>query len=245
MIPATQPLIPPYLSTMSPAIIASELPAPPALERWFLEQPLPAIIALILLGTVALFIHHQRAQTRRGLAFFAGALAAAAAVFTLATFITTRREEVSARTNAFLASIEAADAKAVREMLDDPLVIASAGEQVDEFTRDTLLAVVANFRAFRVQDMSFRPRGAAIEGPTVARTQTTIRAAVMGDARPFYSTWEFTWRQAGDKAWKLTRLECLTMYGQTPNLSWARYARQAIAGPSGNGLNTARPTRSR
>lgn len=222
------------------ATLASEIPSPPALERWFLEQPLPAVIALVLLGAVALFVHHQRARTSRGLLFLAVSIIAAAGVFTLATVVTTRREEVSARTTSLLSSIERADAKTVGEMLDDPLVIASAGAEIDGFNRDTFLAVVAGFKTFRVQEMSFRPRGAAIQGPTVARAQTTIRAAVAGDAQPFYSTWEFTWRLSGEKVWKLTRLECLTIYGKPPSTSWASFARQAVSSPSVGGVDAGR-----
>lgn len=240
----TDPLRPPYGDEMLlvQAILANELPSPPALERWFLEQPIPAVVAIALLGAVALFVLRERGQTRRGLTALAAALAVSAGLFVLATLVTTRREEVAQLTGVMIGHIERSDADAVGKMLADPLMIASAGEQVDEFTRDSFLAVVRGFKGFGVSDVTIRPRGAVLDGPSVARTRATIRAAIAGDARPFYSTWEFTWRQSGNSPWRLARLECLTIYGKPPSLSWVRYARSVVGsgGVSRGGLEAPR-----
>lgn len=198
------------------ALIAADLPAPPALERWFLEQPSPAVVALVTLGAIWMFVSNQRAQVRRGAIGLGAALVLAAGVFALATAVETPRERAIALSRTLIDRVLSGDVAAVEPMISESLVVAESGRMVSEMTRASVLAVAAGFGGNTVQQWSAHPQGAVADAPGVARAQVTIRVTLKRElgATGTPSTWEFTWRDTPNGGAQLVRLECLTVWGQ-------------------------------
>jgi hypothetical protein len=148
------------------------------------------------------------------------------AVFLSGLFVTTTREVVADLTSEFLRRVIASDAEWAEPRIADRLIVASAGEIYDGFGKTELVAAIRGFSAFGAQDWSEKRRGATVDAEGLARTQSTvhIRAAYI-QSQMIPSTWEFTWSRAADGGWQLTRLECLTMWGQPPRIHWERDAR--------------------
>lgn len=210
--------------------LSSELPAAPFFDRWVLEQPLPLAAAFLTASALVLFLQFRRGQAKAA-AVPSGVLAALGVAVLLTGFlVTTSRELLTGRTTAWVQRVFAAQADEAQRDLSESLVIASGGVMFEGFGRDELTAIIAGFAGLEVTGWDQRPRGAVLDAPNLARVHLTIRArsTYFGDGQATLpSTWEFTWRRTGSQGvdqsgdqWQIVRLECLTMWGQPPRLSW-------------------------
>lgn len=206
-------------------MLATDLPTPPPFDRWVLEQPIPVAAICVLAGAAVFVALVRRGQTRRGLLgctvltiMGLGALAAG-------YLIETPRETLSRLTSRFVSSVFAADADWAGEHLADSLVVASAGTVYLSLGKKELVDSIRNFEMFRTREWSAKIRGASIDGESVGRTQSTIKVAAgfIGNLT-LPSTWEFTWRRGPDGKWTISRLECISMWGQPPTMNWEREA---------------------
>lgn len=221
-------------------MLGADLPSPPALERWLFEQPIPVAAGFVVLGAAMLVAMQRRGRLHAGAVMAAACALLSAAVFIGAMLITTTREELTERTRRWVARAVAADADGAGADLDDHIVLASGGEVIKAATKDDLLDVVRGMHAMKLHEWSQRARGAEADGGGGGgRTQVTVKAVteITGDA-PWYSTWEFTWRRSGASDWRITRLECLTVYGRAPQMSWYDQARRLLPrGPRPKGTD--------
>lgn len=207
-------------------LFATDLPAPPAFERWVFEQPIPLAAACLAAGIGISIALSRRGETRR--AILAGLLFAtlSATVFLTGLFTTTTRERLTELTSEFIRRVIAADADWASEHIADSLIVVSAGEGYVGFGKPQLVDTIRGFDYFRTEEWHEKPRGAAIDAEGLARTQTTVRIkAGYLQSQMIPSTWEFTWNRTNEDRWLLTRLECLTMWGQPPKINWERDAR--------------------
>jgi len=222
-------------------ILGADLPAPPAWERWILEQPIPAAVALTAVGVVLFFILGQRGQVRQGVMAAVGGVVLGLGVLAIGMFVTTTREHLRAQTEEWLTHVFAADAENAAPTLSEQLTAASAGRILEGFNKPMMVSIISGFDGFRVKEWDKKFRGAVIDGDGIGRTQVTLR--VVGgftNSGMMPSTWEFTWRRSGDGTWHITRLECLSLWGQTPPSNWHEQARRFTRqrGSSGGGLKS-------
>lgn len=205
--------------------LAADLAPAPAFDRWVLEQPWPAAVVLAVAGVIVCAALVRRGEMRRGVVGGAIFALLGCAVLLAGTLIDTRREQAARKTSEFIRAFEAADAPWAERHLSESVVVASGGEIYSTLGRAQLVAMFRNAGWFGIEGTSEKRRGAAVSGPGVVRTQSTV--SVRSDRTGFgisYSTWEFTWRQRGAEGWSLVRLECLSMNGQPP-IEWEGIAR--------------------
>lgn len=222
--------------------LLAELPPPPAFDRWVLEQPLPLAAVCFFVAVAVVIALRRRGELKRGL--IGGAILAftGAGVLAAGMLVETPRERLSFLTAEFIRRVFAADAEWAEKTLSDPLMIASAGQVFDSMGKEQLLATIRNFEAFGTREWTQKSWGSAIDGEYSGRTQATIRvsARYLGN-QTLPSTWEFTWRLGRDGEWVITRIECLTMFGQPPRMNWERDARNIANTKPGDGKGGLRP----
>ncbi len=231
----------------TPTVLLAELPAPPALEHWALEQPLPLAGALLLGGIVGFVLGMRRDQARAGAGILAAGIALAASVFGLAWMVTTPREEIAAETRRLIERTAASDDLSVGQLLSDNVVLVSSGAMAS-FGKDDLLMIVRGFHEFRISEWDQKLRGASIDGPGTGRTEVLVRARTEYAGGMFVpSVWQMGWRRSGE-GWRVSRIECLSISGARPPGSWMENAlRMSSPGPrgrgSGMGVGETRPQR--
>lgn len=223
---------------LSALTLASDLPSPPAWERWILEEPLMAAGALLVCGLIGLVVMNQRGRLKAGLGLLVGLAAAGGVVLGVGTAVQTDRETLEQVTERLILAVTNSDVATADELIHERLVIASAGTVVPgAFTKADALSAVKGYAWFRIDEWSQRPDGAVMDGPNVGRTRSVVRAksSFYGDSTFIPTTWEFTWERGAGDRWRLTRVEMVSMWGQQPPQGWARMARAAAAAGPTNG----------
>jgi len=220
-------------------MLGADLPSPPAWERWILEQPIPAAVMLVVFGLILFFILAQRGQLRHGMIAGVSGIALGVVVLVIGYSVTTTREHLRSLTDEWLVDVFAADSAGAGALLSEQLTAASSGRILDGFSKPQMVAIINGFDGFRVREWDTKFRGAVIDGDGIGRTQVTLRVVggfTQNAMMP--STWEFTWRRATDGSWRMTRLECLSLWGQQPPSNWHEEARRFTgrSGSSGGGL---------
>ncbi|MDX2116277.1 MAG: hypothetical protein SFZ24_11760 [Planctomycetota bacterium] len=212
------------------------LPAPPLLHRFVLEQPLAPAAGLLVLGLACGFLLVQRGQAKQGIIAALAFILTGAAVLVTGTLVVTPRERAADATRRFITAVIGADRAAAEGLIADRLVASTRGELIGSFGRDELLRVIEGFDGFGVSEWSYRPRGAAEDGPGLLRTQATvtITGSALG-AGSMPSTWEFGWNEYPDGSLRLVRLEALSMWGRAPMSSWNGEALRISGGGRGRG----------
>lgn len=222
----------------TPMLLVADLPPSPAFDRWVLEQPIPLAAACIVAGVAVAIALHRRGELKRGLIGGSALLMFGAAVLTIGFIVETPRERLRNLTSEFVARVFAADGDWASAHLSDSLVVASAGEVYTSLGKEQLVASIRNFAMFHTTEWSEKSRGATIDGDGIGRTQSTLKvtAGYIGN-QMLPSTWEFTWRRGPGDEWRISRLECVSMWGQPPRMNWERNARNiANLKPGSGGL---------
>lgn len=211
--------------------LAADLPPAPAWERWVLEQPIPLAVAFVAVGVILMIVSMQRDQARRGVICFGVSLVAGAALLGVGAAVQTDREAMTRETWRLVHAVTRSDVSTVDQLLDDRLVIASAGSAIPgEIGKPQALDTVRGFEWFKIDEWSYRPNGAVLDGPNAGRTQAIIRVRSSTlETTLIPMTWEFTWARLPDDTWKVTRLEFLSIWGRKPPESWPRMAHAAAA----------------
>jgi hypothetical protein len=160
------------------------LPAPPLLAHSLLESPWPVLAGLLLGGAVAAYLLNRRGRLRDGVRVLIGAIVLAAAVWVLATSVTTEREALQARTRELVELAVNVRSSELESMLAERISVNSppgapspkGREQVLEAVRQTLTSVIA------IKEHTTGPVSAVVEGPNVARTQVRVWVKLKGEA---------------------------------------------------------------
>ncbi len=228
-------------------MMIAELPAPPAIEHWALERPLPLVGALVLGGIIGCMLGVRRGQARTGVWVLAASIALAGGVLLLASMVTTQREQMGDETRRLIERAAASDDLAVEEILAGNVVLVSDGAMAS-FGKDDLLRIVRGFHEFRISDWDQKLRGASLDGPGTGRTEVLVRArSEYAGGMLVPSVWQLTWRRSGE-GWRVSRIECLSISGARPPSSWVENAlRMSGAMPRGrergSGIGASRPQR--
>lgn len=206
---------------------AADLRDPPFIDRWVLEQPWAAAAVVFVAGSLLFWALQRRSQGRAGLVGLLTAALAAAGILAAGLLIETDRELLARRTTELVAAVAAGDTVTADRLLSDGLVTLSAGDEISGFGKPEVMAVVRGFDGLGLTKWSQKPAGAGMDNRTVGRTRVTVKVEEAGGEKVFLpSTWEFAWVKHNDGSWKVSRVECLTMFGRPPSPSWAGEARR-------------------
>lgn len=216
----------PTLAQLRSTVDVSNLSSSSLWHRMVLEQSLATAIGILAIGAVGALILMRTGRTRAATGVFLLGIGAALAVGIAGAAIETVPEALVRRTREFVAAVAAGRTTDVDALVEPQVALRSAGESI-EGGRDLILGVTAAMPAI-LKDHAARPRGAERQGVNIGRSRVTIRATVSvpqyaGEA---YSSWDLSWRQGTDGAWRIFALECISIFGQEPGREWVGVARQ-------------------
>lgn len=187
------------------------LPDAPAIERFVLANPWPAVVVCLALGAVVGATLHSRGKSlAAGLSVAAGVLLAAAA-FGLERFVQTDREALRADTRLFVDAAAAGDSARAAAYLARVVQVDSPVIRGD---RDGLLVAIDTLPARYVRTHRVTDVQAALDGPGSARTQFRVWAE--GGEGAGESVWLLDWRRelagtgsADHGPWRIAGVEML------------------------------------
>lgn len=179
----------------APAV--SPLPGPPLLDRLLYEMPWPSAIALVVVGIIVFTALNRSGRARLGGGILVGTIVLASGNVLLATFVTTPRETVTARSRELVHAVATVNSSAILAIVhpDGQLKEPVRGTRLD---REQILHRVREaIPPLGINSARVVESQAAIDGANVARTQ--VRVAVDSGTVPPYSWWRLHWRlEAGD-----------------------------------------------
>ena len=195
-----------------------------ALERWVLETPIPAALAVFLVAIIVAEVLRRTGRGRGGLIALAAGVLLGAGVITLGTLIETPSELLTRRTKEFTSAIVAADEPKVAAMIDPAIDFRSAGSIERFLNHDWLLSVVRGFKGV-IKSNSIEPTDSDVDSDSAGRTRFIARSVLdSGYPGQIVSSWELTWRKEKGGDWKITSVECLTLENASASSEWAVWA---------------------
>lgn len=193
------------------------LPAPPLLERVLLEEPLPGAIVLIAAGVVAAVMFRQAGRDRAAVALAALGVFLGAAVYVLATAVTTERERLHEQARRAVRLVLASDARGVEAELTDGVSLTLLGRLSRMGKRDIVARVKDNtLRTYGVKDCTVLRVQAVIDAPGSARTQMHLGARSELYGISVGSWWVLHWRRDTEERWRIAAIECQQIDGIPP-----------------------------
>ena len=196
----------------------------PLAERIFLEQPLPLAFAFVVLGLLLAAWYLRRAEPKRAL-FGLIPIGLGVALFLIGHFVTTDRQRVADTTRDLISAIASPDPGVLRQALSDGAEIRA---HTMRWRKEDLIELVRRAEAadgaydipprFTVESYRIRQVRAALDSPTIARTQVNVTATANG--RPQATWWELDFDRTPD-GWKV----------RTVTLKWLAGLGNIGAGP--------------
>jgi len=198
------------------------------LERYILENPYPVGVALIALGAVMLWAINARGPFRRALVPAAACWLTALAIMVTAANVETRRESLTNQTHTVLEAVIDANRRAIEPIVSDDLLATTRFPDAFALRKEQFLRIIEGMSLLGIRDWSASPRGASDDAANGIRVDFAVRVATSGGvyAGTTPSVWRFHWRRDRQGAWKLRRLECLSIWGQQPDPDILRWATQ-------------------
>lgn len=192
------------------------LARPGFFELWFQETPLPpTLVLLALAGAVGLLLA-RRGQSKAGGWAAAGLAGAGVAVFVYGSLVTTAREQVMARTRAFVDAVAKGDAQAAGDCLAPTVSVAIAGQPTPELDRDAILSVVPAFDGeLELRDHDVGALQAQAVGPGLATSQVRVDVTPKRWF-PGSTWWRLDWRRDDSGVWRIDGMDCLLLNGRRP-----------------------------
>jgi len=203
-----------------------DLPDPPALQAWFLEQPLiPA--AALLVAAIAMLVATNRAGKIKVGAPIAGVLLLlGVGAYLLGERVRTDREAMMEGTRALIMAAVTGEGEVAEDLLAPDATLAADG-RIEEGVDKALLVRAIEGAGRWIQDGSqgIFQLDAAVDGPNVGRSQFVVRVSGEGTP-PTFSAWRFDWRRDSDGAWRVRLLDVLRINGRAPRGTVSRWVRQ-------------------
>jgi hypothetical protein len=206
----------------------SDLAGPPLLERFFLVDPIPTAVAVLLIGLLLFEILRRKQRERAAtIAFVVGAVLGAA-ILMLGFGVDTPYEQARRTTERFVDAGVAGDRDVLEDMLAGDFELRETGggasrdaDWLLDHVEDVGGVVTSNQRVWR---------GGLVIGPQAIQTRMTMRTEVdfRGVTDRFASTWDFFWRRDAGGRWWLERMEPVSINGQKPWPGWSDQAPVAI-----------------
>lgn len=191
-----------------------DLPGPPLFEGLFLVNPLPTALAVIVLGIVAFEALRRRAKGRAAIACFVFGVLVGGAILLTGRLIVTDHEVIREHTERFVRLAAEGDRDRLEEMVSPRVALVIAYEDAAR-SADWLLDSVEDVGRLIVRQSS-RWRGAEVRTPTTARGRITLHTEMRHSGSSIPSTWDFVWQRGEDGAWRVVKIEALSIQGRKP-----------------------------
>jgi hypothetical protein len=172
-------LVMPLLAQSNPIADAAnvpQLPDPPLLAHYLLENPWPLAIAAVFAGIVGFVVLNRAGKLRQGGRALLAAVLLAVGVIILAALVTTEREALQERTKAMVDLTASASTTELRDYLTERARVSAFGPvPMPQGKQAVLDAVQENLGSrFPVKEHSLGAVQAVIDGPNTARTQVRV-----------------------------------------------------------------------
>lgn len=193
------------------------LPDPPFFEHHLLESPWALAATLALIGVV-LFVHGARRLNRRVVIVAGVSMLLGIGVVVLATFVTTTRELLIARTREMIAATAPLDLPRLRGFVASGAQLVgpdgSPWLDAEEIFRELESAT----HRFSIVAQDAGRLTAETPAPTLGRTSLHVRTTFGGrpPSAPIATDWVFTWEKQTDGRWRVTRLQWMLLQGSPP-----------------------------
>lgn len=193
------------------------LPPAPLLERYFLQDPIPTVIFLVIAAAIGWWWLQRVGKPRAAAVTVVACLLGAVGIYFLARIVVTEREALVARCTALVNNTIAMRADEVEPLLRSD-VIASVPQLNGEYTRAEIIKQIRENIPLRrgVKEANFKWATATLDGPNVARTQCRVQVQM-----PLYeawmpTTWMIHWTRTDTNApWQVRRIEAQQLgFGQ-------------------------------
>jgi hypothetical protein len=188
------------------------LPEGPLWSRLLFESPLPLVALLATAGVATILILNQRGDLRRGLRLGGPILAAAAALWLLATLVMTDRERLKASAIELVRAVAAGDAAATDRALAPDAVLRSFVD-ASGLPRDRVIErVERDFRkggSLEVKEYAILEIQATTQGDRDGFVQLKLRATPQITGGPTFSWWRLDLSRDASGAWRTTGVDLL------------------------------------
>ncbi|MFG0283069.1 MAG: hypothetical protein ACF8R7_01485 [Phycisphaerales bacterium JB039] len=188
------------------------LPTAPLADRLLLDNPVPAVLALLAAGLIGLWLLRRAGRGRLGLAAGGAGVALAIAAYVAATVIETPREALKGRTRALIGAVAEVDTRALDDLLDGSVQVrlTGAGIRLDALGKGEIIGRAEEYMtgAYAVDEWSVTSLQAVADGPEVGRTQVRVRVIPEATRFPTSSWWAVDWELIGG-AWRAVEIELL------------------------------------
>jgi hypothetical protein len=196
------------------------------------DRPWAGALLALVAGVAIAALARRAGQPRASLAALVVGVIAAVGVLVVSSTFTTTRTMLRAQTLRFVDAIAGADADTVGELVGPRFVIASSGVPGLNLGREWLVGVT------RGMDAAIASNTASIEDiqleANVATVTFSCRTKVTQHPQTIGSRWQVQWQRyeadagapggnAAD-AWKIIRLEAISIYGREPGQQWVQWA---------------------
>ncbi len=201
-----------------------EIESPALVTFLLLENPW-ILAGLLAVAAGATFIALNNRRRARAGAIVGTTLAILAlGVFTLATLVTTDREQVRTLSRQLIDAVAEADPAPVNRILSDIGTLAAVGALRHELSRDELLDLVRdavrndgeyNAGGVRVAVNSHRIREirVGLQSDVIARSQINVVITPSITNVPTGTWWEIDWDKHPDGTWRARRIELVWVAG--------------------------------
>lgn len=187
------------------------------LTQMFLENPWPAVIALVGVSAVLRLVGKRQGEKRLVLAGWI-ALVLGLGVYLLATLVDTDRETLIARTHMLVKATSPADEAALADLIADRAVL--LGPDGNFFDDLTAGFIARELREHDVQENALRAVDAISNRPGQGVSTMDVSSRLNG--YPMRTEWELAWQNSDDGTWRLTSMKWLSFNQQTPSTSLYR-----------------------
>lgn len=190
------------------------LPSPPLAERLLLENPVPAVLAALAAGFIAMWLLRRAGRKRLGLVIAGAGVLIAAAAYLVGEAVETPREALKARTRALVAAVAEVDTAALDDLLDRSVTVQlrGGGIQLGDLDKSAIIARTEGYMggAYAVESWSIPTLQAAADGPEVGRTQLRVVVTPEATRFPTGSWWAIYWEWI-DGRWRAVEIELLSV----------------------------------
>lgn len=194
-------------------------------EYYILEHPVLGALAVLLLGIVAAEVLRRLGRGRVALVSLAAAVVVGGLVMWAGASVETARERVTADTRGFVEAIAGARVGEVEDRLAPRVMFRTDGRVSATLDREWLLGVTGGLKGV------FKSHSLEVLDVVFTGTETSAQSRILSRAEfasdsfgMIPSTWEFTWRRDGaDGRWRVTSIECLTIYGKPATGEWINW----------------------
>lgn len=209
------------------------------LEYYVLEHPVLGMLAVLLVGLIAAEVLRRKARAKAAIWTLAAAIAIGAAMVVIGERVETPRERVTAATRSFVDAVTTANVAAAETHLSPRVNFRTDGRVNTTLDRDWLLSVIRGlasaFKSHSLEVLDINLTNDAQSAQVQFRSRAEFTGSSGGGWGLVPSTWEVTWRRdatAGDDApWRITGIECITIYGKPATGEWINWGNRHRKSP--------------